>query len=117
MKTPSPDMSPNAVDQTEQNYSILIETPKTGGYRATALGLPNCRAKGATREIALQNVRELLTTRLSQSEIVTVKIDSPRSEHPWMQFAGMFQNDPQFEEMQADIEGYRQEVESQAGNK
>ena len=45
-------MSPNAVAQTEQNYSILIETPKTGGYRATALGLPNCRAKGATREIA-----------------------------------------------------------------
>jgi predicted RNase H-like HicB family nuclease len=117
VKTPSPDMSPNAVAQTEQNYSILIETPKTGGYRATALGLPNCRAKGATREIALQNVRELLTTRLSQSEIVTVKIDSPRSEHPWMQFAGMFQNDPQFEEMQADIESYRQEVESQAGNK
>jgi predicted RNase H-like HicB family nuclease len=115
-------MSPNAVAQTEQNYSILIETPKTGGYRATALGLPNCRAKGATREIALQNVRELLTTRLSQSEIVTLKIvtlkiDSPQPKHPWMEFAGMFQNDPQFEEMQADIESYRQEVESQAGNK
>jgi predicted RNase H-like HicB family nuclease len=104
-------MSPNAVAQTEQNYSILIETPKTGGYRATAVGLPNCRAKGATREIALQNVRELLTTRLSQSEIVTLTIDSPQTEHPWMQFAGMFQNDPQFEEMQADIQVYRQEID------
>jgi predicted RNase H-like HicB family nuclease len=104
-------MSPNAVAQIEQNYSILIETPKSGGYRATALGLPNCRAKGATREIALQNVRELLTTRLSQSEIVTLKIDSPQSGHPWMQFAGMFQNDPQFEEMQADIQVYRQEID------
>ena len=36
-------------------------------------------------------MRELLTTRLSQSEIVTVKIDSPQAKHPWMQFAGMFQ--------------------------
>ncbi len=106
-------MTPNAVAQTEQNYSILIETPKTGGYRATALGLPNCRAKGATREIALQNVRALLIARLKQSEIVTLKIDSPRSEHPWMQFAGIFQNDPQFEEMQADIQVYRQEIDSE----
>jgi hypothetical protein len=48
--------------------------------------------------------------RLSQSEIVTLKIDSPEPEHPWMQFAGMFQNDPQFEEMLTDIQTYRQEI-------
>ena len=106
-------MSPNAVAQIEQNYSIVIETRKSGGYRATALGLPNCRAKGATREIALQNIRELLTTRLSHSEIVTLKIDSFQPEHPWTQFAGMFQNDPQFDDMQADIQAYRQEIDAQ----
>jgi predicted RNase H-like HicB family nuclease len=109
-------MSPIAVAHIEQIYSILIETPKSGGYRATALGLPNCRAKGATRELALQNIRELLTTRLSHSEIITLKIDSPQSQHPWMQFAGMFQNDPQFEEMQADIQAYRQGIEEEEGN-
>jgi predicted RNase H-like HicB family nuclease len=107
-------MSLNTVAQIEQNYAILIETPKSGGYRATALGLPNCRAKGETRELALQNIRQLLTTRLSQSEIVTLKIDSPSPEHPWMQFAGMFQTDPQFEDMLTDIQAYRQEIE--AGN-
>jgi predicted RNase H-like HicB family nuclease len=104
----------NAVAQSEQNYAILIETPKSGGYRATALGLPNCRAKGETRELALQNIRQLLITRLSQSEIVTLKIDSPHPAHPWMQFAGMFQTDPQFEDMLSDIQAYRQEIE--AGN-
>lgn len=103
-------MSPNAVAQIEQNYAILIETPKSGGYRATAVGFPNCRAKGETRELALQNIRQLLIDRLSQSELVTLKIDSPQSEHPWMQFAGMFQNDPQFEDMLTDIQTYRQEI-------
>ena len=44
------------------------------------------------------------------SEIVTLKIESPRSRHPWMQFAGMFQNDPQFEDMLTDIQTYRQEI-------
>jgi predicted RNase H-like HicB family nuclease len=107
-------MSPHAVAANEQNYAILIETPKSGGYRATALGLPNCRAKGETRELALQNIRQLLITRLSQSEIVTLKIDSSQPEHPWMQFAGMFQTDPQFDDMLSDIQAYRQEIE--AGN-
>ena len=105
-------MSPYAVAQIEQNYSILIETSKSGGYRATALGLPNCRAKGETRELALQNIRLLLTTRLNQSEIVTLKIDSPHQEHPWARFAGMFQKDPQFEDMLTDIQAYRQEIEA-----
>lgn len=107
-------MSPNSIAQSEQNYTILIETPKSGGYRATALGLPNCRAKGETRELALQNIQQLLTTRLNQSEIVTLKIDLPHREHPWMQFAGMFQTDPQFADMLTDIQAYRQEIE--AGN-
>jgi predicted RNase H-like HicB family nuclease len=107
-------MSSNAATQSEQNYAILIETPKSGGYRATALGLPNCRAKGETRELALQNIQQLLTTRLNQSEIVTVKISSPHQEHPWMEFAGMFQTDPQFKDMLSDIQVYRQEIE--AGN-
>ena len=104
-------MTPNSSPQIEQNYSILIETPKTGGYKATAIGLPNCQAKGSTRDLALQNIRQLLIARLDQSEIVTLKINSPQPEHPWIQFAGMFQNDPQFEEVLADIQAYRQEVE------
>jgi predicted RNase H-like HicB family nuclease len=104
-------MAVNTQDQIEQNYSILIETPKTGGYLATALGLPNCRAKGATRDIALQNIRQLLTDRLSHSEIVTVKINAVQTAHPWMRFAGMFQDDPNFSEMLDDIQAYRQEID------
>ena len=100
----------NLVQQV-QNHSILIETPKSGGYRATALGLPKCQAKGATREIALQNIRELLTVRLSQSEIVNLKIEVSPPAHPWMQFAGMFETDSQFEEVQADIQAYRQDID------
>jgi predicted RNase H-like HicB family nuclease len=94
-----------------QNYSILIETPKSGVYQATAIGMPNCRAKGATRDIALQNIKQILTDKLNHSEIVTLKIDIPQPEHPWTQFAGMFQNDSQFEDMLKDIQTYRQEIE------
>jgi hypothetical protein len=47
----------------------------------------------------------------SSSEIVTLKIDITQPEHPWMQFAGMFKDDPQFTEMLDDIEAYRQEID------
>jgi hypothetical protein len=47
----------------------------------------------------------------SNSEIVTLKIDTTQPEHPWMQFAGMFKDDPQFTEMLDDIEAYRQEID------
>jgi predicted RNase H-like HicB family nuclease len=103
----------NTQVQIEQNYSILIETAKTGGYRATALGLPNCRAKGTTRDMALQNIRQLLTDRLSHSEIVTLKIDTMPSENPWINFAGMFKDDPHFAEMLDDIQAYRQEIDQE----
>jgi hypothetical protein len=38
----------------------------------------------------------MITDRLSQSEVVTLKIDTVQAEHPWMQFAGMFKDDPHF---------------------
>jgi predicted RNase H-like HicB family nuclease len=104
-------MTDNSSIHIEQNYSILIETPKSGVYQATAIGLPDCRAKGATRDIALQNIKQILTDKLNHGEIVTLKIDIPQPEHPWTQFAGMFQNDPQFEDMLQDIQTYRQEIE------
>jgi predicted RNase H-like HicB family nuclease len=100
-----------SIGKTVQDYSILLETPKTGGYRATALGLPSCQARGATRDIALQNIRQVLTERLNHSEIVTLKIDTTQPEHPWMQFAGMFKDDPQFTKILDDIEAYRQEID------
>ncbi|MDF5727117.1 MAG: type II toxin-antitoxin system HicB family antitoxin [Rhizonema sp. PD38] len=90
-------------------YSVLVEAEKDEGYKATVLGLPDCNANGVTREEALINLRQLLTTRLLNSEIVSLEIDNPNFEHPWMKFAGMFKDDPQFDEMQEDIKALRRE--------
>jgi hypothetical protein len=52
-----------------------------------------------------------LQARLEKAEIVTLEIDPPKAEHPWMKFAGMFKDDPQFDEMLAYIEADRREVD------
>ena len=48
---------------------------------------------------------------LRNTEIVSLEIEIPQSEHPWMKFAGMFKDDPNFEDVLADIKSYRREID------
>jgi uncharacterized protein (DUF2267 family) len=91
-------------------YSILLEHPID--YVATVMQLPGCQAHGATREEALEKVQQLLHDRLRQAEIVSVSIELP-SEHPWMKFAGMFKDDPNFDQWVAAIATDRRELDAE----
>jgi predicted RNase H-like HicB family nuclease len=86
------------------------------GYAATVLGWTDCQAVGETREGAIANLRQHLVEQIQQSEVIALEIDNPNYQHPWMPFAGMFTDDPDFEAMQADIAAYRQEVDQQVGD-
>ena len=94
------------------NYSVLVEA-KEGGYQATVWGLPDCQVFAQTREDALNNLHEIVKTRLKNVEIVTQEIEAPETEHPWMKFAGKYKDDPQFDDMLADIEAYRRELDAE----
>jgi hypothetical protein len=51
-----------------------------------------------TREEALAKLREQIQARLRNgAEIVPLDLAPPK--HPWMEFAGMFKDDPDFEEV------------------
>lgn len=88
--------------------SILLER-EINGFRASVLGLPDCQAQGATREDALSNVRKALNTRLESAEVVMIPLDS--SSVP--KLAGLFKDDPQWDEFQAAMASYRQEVDAE----
>ncbi|MGH8001011.1 MAG: type II toxin-antitoxin system HicB family antitoxin [Brasilonema sp.] len=110
-------MTTNLVNNTADNlfklnYSVLVEE-KEGGYQATVWGLPDCQVLAATRQEALKNLHELVNARLQNVEIVTQEIEQPKSEHPWMKFAGKYKDDPQFDDMLADIEAYRRERDAE----
>ncbi|MEO1431676.1 MAG: hypothetical protein AAFV71_21975 [Cyanobacteria bacterium J06633_8] len=101
-------ISTNPKTSPKLNYDVLIEQVD-GNFIATALLLPGCQATGATKEEALKNLSQLLTQRLANAEIVSLEIEPPKKEHPWMKFAGMFKDDPQFDEMMEYIEQERRE--------
>ncbi len=125
-----------ANDSSKLNYSVLVEA-KEDGYEATVWGLPDCQVFAQTREEALNNLHELVKNRLKNVEIIVPReealnnlhelvknrlknveiivqeIEAPKTEHPWMKFAGKYKDDPQFDDMLAAIEAYRRELDAE----
>ena len=101
---------------TKLTYEVMLEAEEKGGYRASIFGLSEYQAFASTREEALANLRQIITDRLDKVEIVSIEIERPKLEHPWMKFAGMFKDDPYFDEMQSDIADLRRERDEQMEN-
>lgn len=96
--------------------SVLLEPVPGLGYRATGGEPFAMMAEGATREDALQALRNLIEGKVSAgAEIVT--LDVPVAEHPWLRFAGMFRDDPlveEWKETMAELRRQADEVELDA---
>lgn len=93
-------------------YQILIEHPNQNGYVASVIGLPDCVVEGATEDEALNRVKLRLKTRLATSKIVTVDVDVPAqglTGNPWIDSAGIFKDDPTFDEYMEILEQIRRD--------
>jgi predicted RNase H-like HicB family nuclease len=88
---------------------VLIENQPDGTVKATLLSLPNYQTLGATKEEALDNLIQLFQER--KPEIVTLEIEPPKTENPWLKIAGKYKDDPQFYKMLEYIEEYRSELD------
>jgi predicted RNase H-like HicB family nuclease len=89
---------------------VLVERVKGNGYRARGTEPFAVSAKGSTREEALTKLRTKIEARLKKgTELVGLEVGS--RPHPWMQFAGMFKDDPQIEDWVKSMAEYRQQVE------
>jgi hypothetical protein len=56
-------------------YPVLVEPVPGEGYAATVLGLPACRGHGATKEVAVEQARAVLSDRLQRGEVVFVQVE------------------------------------------
>ncbi|HYV37444.1 MAG TPA: hypothetical protein VE988_17190 [Gemmataceae bacterium] len=77
---------------------ILVERLKDNGYRVRGKDPFAVSAKGATREEALAKLSAKIQTRLKNgTEIVGLEV-GPQP-HPLAEFAGMFKDDQDFEDV------------------
>jgi len=90
---------------------VLVERVKGNGYCARGTEPFAVSAKGATREEALAKLREKIQTRLKNGmEIVGLEV-GPQP-HPLAEFAGMFKDDPLFDDWVKAIAEYRRQVDN-----
>ena len=89
---------------------ILVKRTAKNGYRAQAMQPFALSAKGATREEALAKLRAKIEARLENgTELIGLEVGG--NDHPWMEFAGIFKDDPWIEDWKRSVEEYRRQVD------
>ena len=77
---------------------------------ASVLELPNCSVEEPTDEQAIESLKKLITFRLEKIEVISLEIEIPQFQHiekPWMKFAGVFKDDPDFAEIVEELRAER----------
>lgn len=89
-------------------YTILIQ-PKRGGFTATIPNLPECRAQGKTEQEAIDKVRDKAQQLLTKAKFTTITLpeNGHNEDDPWLAMAGMWRDDPTWDEYQRLIKKYR----------
>ncbi len=91
--------------------SVYVERVENNGFRARSGEPLALTSEGATADEAVQKLQELVATRLAQGGQV-VEIDVPATSHPWLRLAGMFKDDPLFDEWQQAIAERRRQIDA-----
>ncbi|MBM3240370.1 type II toxin-antitoxin system HicB family antitoxin [Candidatus Poribacteria bacterium] len=99
-------------------YTVFLQDNKDSGYIAQVPSWPGCVGEGRTREEALENIRKALKEMLKNViEITQVEVDIPKTgktkSDPWLEFRGMFADDPDFDDFLLEIEAYRKELNNE----
>lgn len=92
--------------------NVLLRPAVPKGYIATVLGWPSLMIEGSTKDDALKLAREAVMQQLSEFELVTLDL-AQNANDPWAKFAGMWENDPTFDDFLAEVAAYRKEVDEQ----
>lgn len=94
-------------------YDVIVMKNKDM-YTAKVKDWPDVKVKANSRERAIRQVKARLLEYLSrQIEVVQVEIPLPETlNNPWLETHGWFRDDPTFEDVQADIAAYREELDA-----
>jgi hypothetical protein len=104
---------PKNLDNSEILVNVIVKQDKNGRTIATVLGLPELKVEASDKATALIQLQQRIETHLVGAEIVSlpVKLPSLERKNPWLEMAGVFKDDSQFEQMLEAIEDYRHELD------
>ena len=92
-------------------YDVILRK-KQNKYIARVRDWPEVMIEEDSREAALTQIQQQLAAYLSQApEVIPIELEPPAAAaHPWLQFAGMWAEDPTWDDFLKEISTYRQEL-------
>ena len=106
-------------------YQVFVKNPAESEFMASIIGLPNVTANGITEKEAIDKLKVILDAQFRNGKLVTIyvpqryanDIDIPskvaeEKSDPWIDNMGIFQDDPTFDDFLAEVNSYRNEVDS-----
>lgn len=106
-------------------YPVQIEQ-QNGHYHASVLTVPSLTQTASTRDEVLRLIRDDLLEYVKHIDMVYVDVPDNgvtataesietdnvgNTKHPWMKFAGMFEEEPMFDNVLEHIREYREELD------
>ena len=91
--------------------TLILETLASGNVAASILEFPSCRVEAGSREVAIEQIRQDAAEVFKRVEVLPINIAGEpieKEENPWVKFAGMFENDPDWAEIAAEIRAERE---------
>jgi len=101
------------ISSSKLTYPVLVKQEQIGVWSVQVLGWSESKVHAAAREEALSQLRQFLTEQLANAELIQLEIDHPNYKNPWLELAGKYKDDPQFEEMLAYIEADRRTLDAE----
>jgi hypothetical protein len=103
---------------SQLRVTLRLEAQVSGRVTASVIEFPDCRVEAATRETAIAAVQAAFLEQLARSETISWDVPllqnegingSERSANsPWIKYAGMFRDDPDFAEIATAIRAERE---------
>jgi hypothetical protein len=97
----------------QMKIPILIEPTSEHRYRARGGEPFVVSVEAETPEAALEKMKGLIADRVQHGAVIA-ELDLPSGENPWLEGAGMFRNDPWFDDWQQAIAENRRQIDQAA---
>ena len=93
-------------------YEVILRK-NLNKYIARVRDWPEVVIEEETREAAVAQIKQQLRAYLSQPpEVIQIELEpAAPGEHPWLQFAGIWADDPTWDDFVAEVAAYRQEMD------
>lgn len=96
-------------------FDVVLTKQADNGYIARPVLWPDSVVYGATEQEALGRIRVLIRDLLNRTQFVQVEVEVPEHHiaNPWLAKAGMFVDDPTWDDFLKAMADYRQQLDEE----